>query len=321
MSKLSERYRKDEREESFLEQFNNALTKLEEKYLENQKEVNQPVIFICGAPRSGTTLIGQVLAKTKIFNYVTNFTARFWRTPYIGFYLEKILRLREFDSGHSWESDFGRTSGVLGPHEFSYFWEYWLKPNPENDMLPESKLYEIDVDGLRKEINAIINVYGKPVFFKNKLFFINLSFLSRIFKNAFFVVTTRDPLSNALSLYEARKQYFGSEDGWFSAKPANYGDLKKLPVEKQIAGQIFTIYSEIKKQEESIKDRIIYIKYETLCSKPAHTVKHILDSIQLVDVDLSELRLRLPEKFTIEDITERYPSELIKRFESALKEF
>lgn len=317
MANATEKYKKDNFDELFLKKFNDALAGLEKEYITAQETSDQPVVFVCGAPRSGTTLLTQVLAKTGLFNYVTNFVARFWRVPFVGLYLEKLMGIRNMNTEHTFGSHLGRTLGILGPHEFTYFWEYWLKPHRKHEVFSEAKLNEIDVEGFKKEINAMINIYGKPIVFKNMLLFANPGLMHKIFPNSYFVVIKRDILLNALSIYNARKHYYGNENEWFSTRPANYEHLKKQPVEVQIVGQIKGIYDEIAKQSKTFSERIITTTYEELCNDPIKTVLLITEHLGMKDIDINEMSLRLPRRFNMQ--SKLNSTEILKKFKKALK--
>ncbi len=118
-----EKYRKDVGEERFLESFNDFLGSREKEFMK-QDGPGYPNIFIFGAPRSGTTLLSQVLALCLDIGYIDNLIARFWKAPLQGIRLSKILlqdlRRTDFSSVH------GVTIDLTEPHEFGYFWTRWL---------------------------------------------------------------------------------------------------------------------------------------------------------------------------------------------------
>ena len=81
-------------------------------------------IFIVGAPRSGTTLVSQVLAFAFDLGYINNISATYWNAPAFGvLYGNKLVKRREF----SGKSDYGRTAHLSEPHEFGAFWRNKLK--------------------------------------------------------------------------------------------------------------------------------------------------------------------------------------------------
>lgn len=323
MDELTERYKKQEDDELFLKKFNFTLSELENEYIVSQKESHQPILFICGPPRSGTTLLTQVLAQSGLFTYADNFIARFWRVPFVGLYLEKLIGLRETLNhiGYSFQSDLGRTAGILDPHEFTYFWRYWLKHDGDIDVIPLTKLSDIDIEGLRKEVNAMVSIHNKPVFFKTYITLINPLILHNIFHSAYFIVFKRDLLANALSIFSAREEYFGDRNKWWSIKPSNYHAVKDLTPEEQIIGQLMGIYSEIETQIKDFPEKTLDIAYEDLADNPREILKKIALFLNLADFDETIMKHTIPEKFTIDIETDKFPSDQIEKFEKAIEHF
>lgn len=79
-----------------------------------------PHIWVIGLPRSGSTLLMQLICAGLNVGYINNLTARFWRAPQTGMRLSNILlndtRPKLFSS------HYGSSPELSGPHEFSYFW-------------------------------------------------------------------------------------------------------------------------------------------------------------------------------------------------------
>ena len=55
--------------------------KREERQYQSAPQPTFPLIFVCGAPRTGTTLATQVLTKNLSVNYINNLTAVFSGSP------------------------------------------------------------------------------------------------------------------------------------------------------------------------------------------------------------------------------------------------
>jgi LPS sulfotransferase NodH len=313
------KYRKTKDEESFLKKFNASLIDLEKEYIASVKPSDQPLLFVCGAPRSGTTLITQALARTGLFNYVDNFVARFWRSPIVGLSLEKSMGLRTMqeEAEPSFASEYGRTPGITEPHEFSYFWEYWLKPDTPHHIIPVTHLGRIDSKGLRDEINAILNFYNKPVFFKSIWFLSNPLLAYRLFDNVYFIYINRDLISNVLSILNTRKMYHGDVNQWFSVRPLNYREFLHSPVEIQAVEQVRSINNEIIQQTGEFPEKVIHVTYEELCNDPVKVVMKITDHIGLKDIDVRTVRRRLPGKFDSKN--RQYSTRAVARIKKAMQ--
>src|SRR5688572_30011389 len=83
-------HEKDAAHERFLLQLNEsiALMPLDEAVADSSSQL--PVVYIVGAPRSGTTLVSQLLAKYLDVGYINNLIARFWMRPLAGIRLSEI---------------------------------------------------------------------------------------------------------------------------------------------------------------------------------------------------------------------------------------
>ena len=72
-----EKYRKDSGDEDFLINLNDSLYRKERDSYQNL-EIEYPLLFIFGLPRSGTTLISQVIAHCFDVGYINNLASG-WR--------------------------------------------------------------------------------------------------------------------------------------------------------------------------------------------------------------------------------------------------
>ncbi len=234
-----------------------------------------PVLFIIGAPRSGTTLLAQLLVSCGGFSYVSNFSARFWLAPYLGMTVEKNLGLRDERPYWSYRSMFGVTKELMGPHEFGYFWRHWFRYG-ESHKLSIQQLANIDTELLLKEIAAMESVYGLPFFFKNLVCGLQAGYLADRVPSSLFAVCKRDPLYNMQSLLLAREEVMGDRKAWFSLRPKEYQSLITLSPYEQVAGQIYFTLKDIEEGlYPSAQARVLEISYEDLCEDPQKEVKRV----------------------------------------------
>ena len=89
-----------------------------------------PVFFIVGAPRAGTTLLLQTIINHFAIAYINNLVAKFWEAPVIGAAFSQSI----LGTGKpvAYESSGGFTEGILGPHEFGYFWKRFFHYGESN---------------------------------------------------------------------------------------------------------------------------------------------------------------------------------------------
>ena len=114
----AEAYKKNTDVEEMIRHMNDVLATTE---LYIPSGIERPTIFIFGLPRSGTTLIYQLVSQCLDIGYINNLMARFWRAPIHGITLSQEVLLS--NTSNSYESDLGRTNAPNAPHEFSYFWQ------------------------------------------------------------------------------------------------------------------------------------------------------------------------------------------------------
>src|SRR6056297_2325285 len=113
-----ESYKKDEKQENFLEEFNKYLLK---KEINEYKDfpVKYPFLFVIGAPRSGTTLLTQLIANSFDVSYINNLAARFFLAPLYGIKFSKTVLGEAKQS--DFQSNYARTGNLSDIHEFGYF--------------------------------------------------------------------------------------------------------------------------------------------------------------------------------------------------------
>ena len=218
-------YKKDERVEGRFLRMNIALSKLEG---DSKPQEEYPTLFIFGLPRSATTLTYQLLSQCLEIGYINNLMARFWLAPQYGIALSQSVlgspRRAEY------ASDFGKTPGPYGPHEFAYFWHHWLKVTEIDDML-EFGLPRLDIDwtGLRRAVQGMQTIFVSGMVFKTVYALNHIDAFLKTFSMPLFVYVEREPEDVALSILAARHAYYGRSDAWWSTYPPNYHALANLP--------------------------------------------------------------------------------------------
>jgi lipopolysaccharide/colanic/teichoic acid biosynthesis glycosyltransferase len=270
-------YRKDADYEEFLRCLNHSLAENHDRELQDLPEI-YPTIHVIGAPRSGTTLLTQLIASCLDVGYINHLIAAFWRVPCYGIRLSGRL-LTDTRAG-SYRSDFGRTSSIDEPHEFGYFWSYMLgyRNMEEQDGDFES---HIDWHRLRRTLVNMAQEFGKPALFKSFLLAWHIRKMQQILPKSVFVWVRRDPVDNALSLLKARQAQLGSIDEWISMKPREYSWLRHEPVCRQVAGQVYYLERAIERQVDAVGGRnVLQIAYSEMCVAPREVLKQVCDLLE-----------------------------------------
>ncbi len=299
--------------EEILAEANHALGPIEERLAAATPEPTQPMVVVCYPPRSGSTLFGQLLARTRAFHYVTNFMARFWEAPWLAGLIEKKLGLREYPFPEDLRSTYGVTPSPHEPHEFGFFWNRWLVFEGETHRVAMERMPSHRTEGLRNELRALMSLYDKPFFLKSDLVGLNVAYFNSLFDDVRFVVLRRDPLFVAQSIYRARLQLYGDPCVYWSTRPSNDAHARDLPPERQIALQIDGIYQDIYEGLHETGAPCLEVQYEELCRNPREEIGRVLGFAGLDEAPVAAIPERLPLSNRL-----RLPEEIVHQLRLAL---
>ena len=229
------------------------------------KEMHFPPVFIVGAPRTGSTLLFQMLSSTDQFFYLNNFIIDRFQVAFQAS-CDYLSRFRSF-SHQNFSSDFGMTEGPNAPHEGGYFWYRWF---PENKHAVDAgELSATDIAELKAYHIAFEELSGRAILHKNLNCGLRLRALSEVFPQILVIHIGRDALDTAYSIYQGRQKYNGQVKEWFSLKPKGYEDWLSLPAEDQIVNQIEAINRTVIADAQDLPgiDRI-FVSYEDILKDP-----------------------------------------------------
>ncbi|HEX6141446.1 MAG TPA: sulfotransferase [Geminicoccaceae bacterium] len=271
---LAPPYQKDPVEEAFLEGLNASLAEFERAGYELDLPERYPTFHVVGAPRSGTTLLIQLIASSLDIGCINNLIAAFWEAPCCGIRLSRKL-LGEHPPASSYRSHYGRTTAIYEPHEFGYFWTRLLQYSDfrapeEQDHAP------IDWQEVRTVITNMTATWGRPIVFKSFKIPWHAGELLRVLEKSCFLWMRRDPVDVAVSLFRMRLSYALTPEEWVSFKPPEYEVLKDLPVHRQVAGQAVYLDRQIRRALDAIGRRnVIEVSYDELCRAPAEVLERV----------------------------------------------
>lgn len=281
---FADAYAKDPADEELLGTLNAALASAEdEAYLDLPE--TYPTLHVVGVPRSGTTLLYQVVAAGLEIGYVNNLVAAFWRAPVLGMRLSRKLGLDRFEP--SFDSEFGRTRGVGEPHEFGYFWNHHFR-YPGLYALPEGHEETIEWSWLRTVLVNMAHWNRGPVAFKPMLLTWHLERIAREMPLSCFVWIRRDLHATALSLLEMRRSLFGSEEAWASLRPHGPDWQAGEPAWRQVAAQVVELDRTLEAAAAALgPDTVLELGYEDLCADPQGALERIRALVGRKGFDLS----------------------------------
>jgi hypothetical protein len=275
----------------------------ENSLLNNITGPHKANLFVVGCPRAGTTLFMQALASSGEFSYPTNFLSRFFSGLGIGSKIQKMLFNEEFQfrnelgiskltpQKQNYNSELGKTNGALSPHVFWYFWYKHFKYN-ETSYLTKLQWDNSDITRFINECHVFTNEWKKPSVMKAMIMNWNLTDFADIFESSLFVRLKRDKYSLANSILKARLNYSGAIDNWWSFKPPEFVNIRKLTPREQVAAFIISNEKALDYAEKNIdSSRFISIDYDDFCRNPAEELKklkimfsHTGDNLNLTNV-------------------------------------
>ena len=133
------------------------------------------MIFILGSPRTGSTLIYQFLIDIYNLSFFNNLTNNyFYKYPFIGTYVSQL-----FSPNIKYESNHGKTKGLLEPSEGSNIFMNWFESS--NNILSDKR------KNILKTFENIDKYISKPIVTKNAWNCFRIKTLTKLFPNIKFV--------------------------------------------------------------------------------------------------------------------------------------
>jgi LPS sulfotransferase NodH len=251
------------------------LKSIEHAFIQSSPVEFSPPIFIIGAPRTGSTLLYQLLIQRFHLAYLTNLQSFFYGSPAIIAKLtQKLAKSRSLN--YPAESKYGYISGAFAPSEAGATFRYWFGEDDVSE--PASTTRKALA---RKTIACLSAVESTTFLAKNLYNSMRLATISSVFPEAFFVWIKRNPLYVGQSLIMMRRRLYGSDHTWASVKPHTWEELVKYSPFEQVVRQIKDIENYILHTfTHREKIRYIQINYDELCRKPREILVKIAESYQ-----------------------------------------
>jgi hypothetical protein len=278
-----------------LRYLNSALHRAERLFL---RRVSGPLehipVFIIGAPRTGSTLLYQVMTEYFDFGYLSNLHCRFKGSPALAEWLFRPLRWRKQSS---FSSVHGVTPGWSAPSECGEFWYRFFRIRPQYVQRGEADPRQMRL--LRASVQALGNVFGRPILFKNMNCALRLQPLADALPEALFIVTKRDIVDTAVSLLQTRKRVHGDYNTWWSMEPPAMESLQCLPPHEQVVEQIVQIYELIESQSRDLgTERFLVVGYEQFCENVHQTLSELDAFFARHAMTVRKRETKIPERFS-----------------------
>jgi len=244
-----------------------TLGRWERRRMDRAGGVETPVVLIVGAPRTGSTLLYQVLTAHLPVSYPSNFTELFSRAPITA--TVKLGRLARRKV--TYRSYYGNTASLGSPNDAFSIWNRWL--GEDRYQVPDHISPERAAN-LRSFFAAWEAAFGRPFLNKNNRNTAAVRLLATALPTARFIIIRRDPLFVAQSLLEARQTVQGDPyAGWGLAANQEPNGTDRLA---DVADQVLRIDSMLEAQLAEIDPaRVLEVGYTELCAEPAQVVGRV----------------------------------------------
>jgi hypothetical protein len=242
------------------------LAPLEAALVRSAPETGAPPVFIVGPPRSGTTLLSQVLVHCYRFAPFTNLAHRLHRTPLAAAWLGRALLQRQ---ASAFDSRFGHVAGWGAPSEGGRIWSRWM---PEFGPLDEGAAARLPVAEIRRTVFGTAQILGAPFLNKNVMHSVHVGLLDALFPGCLFLEIRRAVRDNVRSIVRAREAGGGPTDaeGWWSVRPAGAEAFLAAEPVVQAAAQVRLVRETIERDAARLGEgRRLVIEYADLCADPA----------------------------------------------------
>lgn len=224
-------------------------------------------IFVIGAPRTGSTLLLQLLLNCYEFSYISNIASFFHSCPStVSFLAQRILGKY---GNNDLKSKYGYVVGLTAPSEAGPLMEYWFGRD-----LTSINVSHGDIELVKKAMSAISHIMQGLFLFKSMKLSLKIEGLAGVFPKALFANIKREPIYIAQSIILTRRKLLNSDSAWWSYELPNMEELRKLEPFEQVAFQIKTIWDLIDEAKRHVSpSRFIEITYDDLCHRTEETLR------------------------------------------------
>jgi len=255
----------------FVKPLDYCLKPIERSLLAHDYESNFPLLLIVGPPRSGTSLVHQVLASCLDVGYFTNFNAMFRRSPLSA---AKFFQKRFEPGAITGENLYGNTSGFSGVNDAFHIWNRYLGIERYDAM---SSLDSSTAREMCQFFKAWTSITTKPLLNKNNRNLACTTLLAELLPKALFIGVRRNPLYVAQSLLQARQWVQGNrKTGWglnsidASTLEGEIGDIEAVCLQVAANEKLFD------RQKEAVgSSRWTDVSYEAFCEAPQSVVRKV----------------------------------------------
>ena len=246
-----------------------ALGPIERRFVDGTEMGDPPVVLVVGGPRSGTTIVYQILAACLPVSYTSNWIGCFRHAPITA---GRLLRRWVERPALRTENYFGSTTELGGPNDAFNIWNRWfgeLRGDPR-------PLVAQDAVDLRRFFSAWHRAFGKPLLNKNNRNTLCLRELSSALPSLCVVAVRRDPLLTAQSLIKSRREVQGDANSGWGLLARDADPSRPLGYVEAVCDQVVEFERRLSEQLTWVpSERRVEIGYRDFCEDPAAAVQAV----------------------------------------------
>jgi len=267
---------------------------LDRRFLAQRLKCQWPLIFILGPPRSGTTLLYQLMIHAFKLAYFPNIGNTFYMCPIFATQLG-MKRCPVYQTNFT--SNYGFEKRCMAPSEAGNIWNRWF-PEEKRDGFNYTPASYLTLDTQHLIYQLIANLerlFEAPFLTKNVKTNVRLRVLYEIFPNALFIRIQRDLIDTAVSLLLYRRK---KKLNWHSVMPKEINKIKRLSDIEQVCHQIFYVEKNMKKDIQLFApDQFYSVRYERLCENPIRELEKIHHFLTIHECKPERKNNRVPPAF------------------------
>ncbi|WP_197466304.1 MULTISPECIES: sulfotransferase [unclassified Oleiphilus] len=229
----------------------------------NKKKQRSCLIFIVGAPRTGSTILYQALTNCYDVKYIDNLAASWFKQLPFGMWLSH--RRFGLEPHNNFVAEHGNTAefGEHAPSECGQFWYRWL--SKEDHFVDAGAVSQESIDQIRKELSAVSGMFGLPLLFKNLNMGQRLRLIKEFAPDAKIIFIRRDPRFTVRSILRAREKMGVASNEMWSVRPKNFRELQALTEGEMCAAQVYHLEKQIKEDLSLFPDEnVMTVQYNKL---------------------------------------------------------
>lgn len=254
-------------------------------------------VFILGPPRSGSTLLFQVLASGSSLGYFTNLSNVFFGFPGTVAWVLKLARNRGIRLTR-FSSILGMGRGILEPSEAGSWWRLHIRDWSKSNLSDGEQVF--DSERFLYSLQRMSRHFDNTLLVKNLYVVDYLPSFLHLLPDSFFIVIRRDLMENAQSLANADLESLLGSSQLFSTVPPGVKMMDSEDHESFARRRILATHQHIDAILKSLKvpeSRICRLDFELLKSKPFDALSQVAAMLQAEGKFVRVFADRVPNRF------------------------